>query len=417
MFKNKLFNVILSVVVALFLYAYVITFVSAEREETFYDIPVSYQGEALLNERRLMVTSEARPTVTLTLYGKRSDLRKLNVENITILADLSKIGEPGTHSVIPNIIYPGDIPDNAFSVMSQYPTMVKLSVERRVTKEVPVQIRYLGGVPENYILDQESMLLDRQAITVSGPASVANQISKAVVEVDLTGRTTSFVESYRYTLCDSAGNPVDARMVETNAAEVSVTLYIDRILEIPLSVTVVDGGGATEKTSEIIIDPLTIKVAGSENQLEELGESLVLGEINLADLKGDTVLSLPINLPEDLNNLSGKTEAKVSVKFPALGVRNFTISSANFEALNVPEGLEVVFITSEIVITVRGPKALVAKMTASDILISVDYAGKPVGSTDEKATVTMGLGFKDAGAIGNYRIFATIVEKLPEETQ
>ena len=417
MFKSKLFSVAVSVVVALCLYAYVITFVSAEREETFYDIPVSYQGEALLSDRRLMVTSEAKPTVTLTLYGKRSELRKLNVENITILADLSKIGEPGTHSIDYTIIYPGDIPNNAFSVMSQYPTMVKIAVERRITKEVPVQIRYVGGVPENYILDQESMLLDRPSITVSGPASVTDQISKAIVNVDLTDRTVSFVESYRYTLCDAAGNPVDAKMVETNAAEVSVTLYIDRILEIPLAVTVIDGGGATEKTSEILIEPLTIQVAGSESQLEQLGDKLILGEVNLADLKGDTVLRLPINLPEDLDNLSGKTEAVVSVKFPALNTRNFTVSSANFEALNVPEGMEVVFITSEIVITVRGPKALVAKMTPADILISVDYAGKPLGSTDEKATVTMGEGFTEAGAIGNYRIFATIVEKTPEETQ
>ena len=417
MFKSKLFSIAVSAVVALCLYAYVITFVSAEREETFYDIPVSYQGEALLNDRRLMVTSEAKPTVTLTLYGKRSELRKLTSENITILADLSKIGEPGTHSLLPSIIYPGTVPDNAFSVMSQYPTMVKVSVEKRVTKEVPVQIVYTGGVPESYILDQESMLVDRETITVSGPASATDPISKAMVSVDLTDRTASFVESYRYTLCDAAGNPVDAKQVETNAAEVSVTLYIDRILEIPLSVTVIDGGGATEKTSEILIDPLTIKVAGSESQLEQLGETLILGEINLAELRGDTVLKLPINLPEGLDTLSGKTEANVSVKFPALGIRNFTISSNKFEALNVPDGVEVVFISSEIVVTVRGPKALVARMTASDILISVDYAGKPLGTNDEKAVVTMGPGFTEAGAIGNYRIFATLQEIVTEVTE
>lgn len=417
MFKSKLFRVVLAVTAALCLYAYVITFVSAEREETFYDIPVSYQGEALLNERSLMVTSEAKPTVTLTLYGKRSELRKLNVENITILADLSKIGEPGNHSLIPSIIYPGDIPDNAFSVMSQYPTMVKIAVERRITKEVPVELRYIGSVPENYIVDTENLSLDHQSITVSGPASVADQISKAVVDVDLENRTASFVESYRYTLCDAGGNPVDAKMVETNAAEVSLTLYIDRIMEIPLMVTVIDGGGATEATSDITIEPKTIKVAGSESQLEQLGEMLLLGEVNLAELRGDSELRMPIHLPEGLENLSGIAEASVSVKFPALDIRNITVSSENFEALNVPEGLEVVFITSEIVITVRGPRALVAKITPSDILISVDYTDKAVGSINEKANVTMGEGFTEAGAIGAYRIFATIQEQIPEETE
>ena len=417
MLNNKLFRGVLALTIALCLYAYVITFVSAEREETFYDIAVSYQGEALLNERSLMVTSEVKPTVNLTLYGKRSELRKLSVENITILADLSKIGEPGSHSLIYNVFYPGDIPDNTFSVISQYPNMVKVNVERRVTKEVPVVVRYNGRVPEDYVADTQNAELDRQTITATGPASVMDQISKAMVTVELENRTASFSESYRFTLCDSANNPVDAKLVETNAAEVSVTLYIDRVLEIPLAVTVIDGGGATEKTSDITFEPEVIKVAGSESQLEQLGESLILGEINLAELRGDSTLRLPITLPEGLENISGITEAKVSVKFPELDIRNFTVTSENFEAQNVPEGLEAVFITSEIVITVRGPKDLVAKMNASNIFITVDFSNKPVGSVTEKANVVMGTGFTDAGAIGSYRVVATIQEKIPEETE
>lgn len=416
MLKSKILNVILSITIAFCFYAYVITFVSAEREETFYDISVSYQGEALLNERNLMITSEAKPTVNLTLYGKRSELRKLNVENITILADLSKIGGPGTHSLGYNIYYPGDVPENSFTVMSQFPTMVKVTVERRVTKEVPVEVRYSGRVPEGYLVDKEKLELDRSTITVTGPASSMDQIAKAIVDVDLEGRTASFGDSYRYTLCDAAGNPVDAKRVDTNAAEVTVTLYIQRVMEIPLLVTVIDGGGATEETSEIVIEPHVIKVAGSEAALEQLAEGLELGEINLGELKGDTQLRLPITIPEGLESLSGESEAKVSVKFPELDVRNITVSSANFEALNVPEGLEAVFITTEIVITVRGPKELVAKMTSSDILITVDFENAPIGSVTEKANVIMGEGFTGAGAIGTYRVFATIQEQIPEET-
>ena len=68
MFKNKILPLLLSVAIAFCLWAYVITFVSSEREGTFYDIPVSYQGEALLEERNLMIVTEEKPTVTLTLF-------------------------------------------------------------------------------------------------------------------------------------------------------------------------------------------------------------------------------------------------------------------------------------------------------------------------------------------------------------
>ena len=417
MFKSKVLNLVLAFVIAFGLWAYVITFVSSEREETFYDISVSYQGEALLNERNLMITSEVKPTVNLTLYGKRSDLNKLSTENITILADLSKIGEAGTHSLNYNIYYPGNVPDNAFTVQSQYPSMVRITVERRITKEVPVNIRYQGRVPENYIVDKEELLLDRETITISGPASAVDPITQAIVEVDLTDRTVSFSESYRYTLCNANNEPVDAKSVETNAAEVNLTLYIQRVMEVPLLVTVVDGGGATEATSDIKIKPEVIKVAGSEAQLEQLAEGLILGEILLADLKGDSTLQMEIILPEGLENLSGQIEATVNVKFPELDVRNFRISSSNFEAINVPEGLEVTFLNDEIVVTIRGPKALVAKMTVNDILITVDFADAVVGSVTEKANVIMGEGFTAAGAMGTYRVFANVQELVPEETQ
>ena len=80
-------------------------------------------------------------------------------------------------------------------------------------------------------------------------------------------------------------------------------------------------------------------------------------------------------------------------------------------------GLEAVFVTSEIIITVRGPKALVARMTPADILITVDFSDKPVGSVTGKANVIMGEGFTDAGAIGTYRVVATVQEQIPEETE
>jgi len=410
MFKNKAVMALLALVIAFGLWAYVITFVSSEREETFYDIPVSYQGEAIMNERRLMILGQTKPTVTLTLYGKRAELSKLTVENITILVDLSKIGEPGTHALGYNIYYPGDVPDNAFSVQSQYPNMVSLTVERRVTKEVQVEVNFQGRVPEGYIADREKMELDRETVTVSGPASAVDQITKANVTVDLEGRVDSFSESYRYTLCNDNNEPVDAQMVETNAAEVNVTLYIQRVLEIPLKVTVIDGGGATQDTSEITYDPELIKISGSESALEQLEEGLNIGSIDLSELTGDSVKTFPIVLPEGVENLSGKTEATVTVKFPELRTKTLTISSEKFEALNVPEGLEVSFITSELTVTVRGTKELINKLTSGDISVTVDFANAQAGSYTVKANVVMGEGFTAAGTIGTYKISATLQE-------
>ena len=407
MFKNKILPMLLSVAVAFSLWAYVITFVSSEREGTFSDIPVSYQGEALLEERGLMIVSEEKPTVTLTLYGNRRELNKLDSSNISIIADLSKIGEAGIHSLRYNVYYPGDIPDNTFTVQSQYPSMVKVDIERRITKEIPVNVTYEGSVQKDYIADKENVELDNPVVTITGPASSVDQITQAIVLVNLQDKSESFMESYRFTLCDANGNPVDAKMVETNIAEVSLTLYIKRVKEINLVVTVVDGGGATKATSDISIDPKSIKVAGNETALKDIDE-INLGVINLGELTRDTEKPFAINLPDGLENLSGKTSAKVTIKFPKLETVNIAIT--DFSALNVPEGMEVEFITEELTVSVRGPKELVKKLTANDLSVTVDFTNAEIGNATFKANIVIGNSFNGVGAMGSYTVSATLSE-------
>ena len=83
--KNKLTSFLLSVVVAFGLWLYVTTTVSQEATLTIYNIPVVMEGESILSERNLMITAESSQDVDLTLSGKRSDLIKVNSNNITLI--------------------------------------------------------------------------------------------------------------------------------------------------------------------------------------------------------------------------------------------------------------------------------------------------------------------------------------------
>lgn len=412
MFKNKILPLLLAILCAFVLWSYVITYVSADREETFYDIPVSFQGEGILEDRGFMVVSE-KPTVTLTLYGNRAELNKLDSSKITIYADLSKVASPGVHSLSYNSYY-GDIPTNAFTVQSQYPGLVKVTVEKRVTKDVPVVIKTKGTVQEDFIADRENVELDYENITITGPASSVDPITQAVVEVDLQDKSDSFVQSYRFTLCDSAGRPVDAKMVEVNVAEVNVTMYIKAVKEVPLTCTILDGGGATARTSVVKINPGVIQIAGNENVLKSIKE-INLGTIDLGVILNDSDIRFEIKLPEGVTNLSGMTEAVVSVSFPDLMTKTFTIT--RFTEMNVPEGMDVEFITKELTVTIRGPKEIMNKMGSTHLSVRVDFAGAELGTDSFKAMIIISTGFDRAGAVGTYWISAKLVEEPPEETK
>ncbi|MBO5317900.1 MAG: hypothetical protein J6A74_05615, partial [Oscillospiraceae bacterium] len=396
---------LLSLVIAFGLWLYVITVVSPGSEDTYSNIPVVLQNEGMLQERGLMITTQELPTVTLRLAGNRTDLNKLNSSNITVYVNVAAIGVAGEHSLPYSVSYPGDVPNNAITTQSRKPDTVKLTVEERVSKTVPVVPVYEGTVPEGFIADKENCALDYEEIQISGPARVIAQIAEARVRVELEGKNESINESLAYTLCNKDGAPVDVAMVTTNVEAVNLTLRIMRVKELALKLTVISGGGATEQTSQIKVNPETILVSGSEALLDDLTE-LNLGTIDLAEHLTDTTLTLPIKLPAEVTNETGVAEATVDIRFPNLRTKTLSISQIN--AVNVPEGMKAEIITKVLEIRFRGPKALIDSMQAADVTVNVNFSEAQAGTATMRAEVIMADKYKEVGAVGSYSVSATL---------
>ena len=399
--KNKFLAAALSVLIAFALWGYVVTVESPGFEGTFTNVPVVLQSEGLLEDRGLMVTEVLTPNVDLRLSGNRTDVNKLTSSNIGVYADVSGIIEAGEHKLSYSYSFPGDVANNAITVQNRDPEFITVMVEKRVTKNVDVTAKYEGSLPEDLIYDKGNVVFDNTYVSVTGPASVVDRISAAVVQIELDGRTESFAEQLVYTLCDTKGEPVDAQLVRTNVETINVTLKIQRVKEVALTVKVVDGGGATEKTSSITIDPATIRISGSDNLLEGI-EELEIGTVFLADLTGAKNLKFSINLPEGVTNVTGFSEATARIKFPDLAIRTFNIT--NIVAQNIPEGLKAELLTQTLEVRLRGPKDLINAMKDSDVSAVVDFTGLTAETSTAAAQIVLSEGYEEVGALGSYTV-------------
>ena len=341
MMKSKLASVLLSVFIAFGLWLYVVNNVSQEADYTLYNVPVIMEGETVLVEdRNLMITSISADNVDLTLYGKRSDLAKVNSSNVTLKADLTKIYEPGEKIALTyNITFPSDVANNALTPVNRSPDNIYVTVEARRNKEIPVEVRWIGSTPEGFMSDRENKVLDHSYVTVVGPASVADLIEKAVIEVDLSEQRESISQNYRYILCDGEGNPVDAELITTNVENIHLDVRIRKVKEVELTLDVTYGGGATEHNTTITIEPGTIRLSGSETVLAELGDTISLGKIDLRAIATSQTLTFPVTLPDGVTNLSNVTEVTVDVQYKGLSTKEVMVQ--NLVTQNVPEGLEV----------------------------------------------------------------------------
>ena len=398
--KNKLISILVSVAVALGMWLYVITVVSPGSKAPFYNVPVYLEGASILEERGLMVTDVNTTNVDLELSGNRVDLNELNNGNIIIKANLATIYDPGEDIQLAyTISYPGNVANNAFTVESRSPGYVSVSVERIAYKSIPVNVTTIGSVPSGYVDKAEEMLLDFDEIQITGPASVVSQITQAHIEVSLNDQTESVSQSFRYTLCDALGNPVDSELITVNAKEVNVKIPVLQVKAIKLKVNLVDGGGATAQNTIYKTDPGVIQVCGSKAALAELGNELNLGNIYLAEHSDGATVEMDIDLPSGVTNMSELSRVTVTLDLPELAVKTLTISGEDIKLVNVPEGMEAELLAQMLNITIRGPQEQIMRLDEKDVTAVIDFTGAEPGTSYRRVTVTLGASFPDCGAM------------------
>ena len=409
--ERRITSLILSLVIAFGLWWYVVNNVSVEDDITFNNIPVVREGESVLNERNLMITEISTESVSMNLMGSREDLNKVDSSNMSVKINLSNIEEPGERIPLQYIpSYPATVANTAFEVSHKNPSVIFVSVDYRRTSEIPVKVKWTGTRSENYLYDTENYVLDYTTVTITGPASVADQIDHAQVLVDLSNRTESFSESFRYTLCDAEGQPVDAKQITTSVEEVLLTGQIQQIKEVDLIADVIYGGGAAPENTTITLSPEVIRVSGGQAVLEELGDTYTVCSINLADIeKTSNELKYTITLPEGVTNQTGVSEVVVTVRFSGLRTKDVVIN--NIEMINVPEGMTAEIINASLSVRLRGPEAEIANLTEQDISAVVDLSAAEAGTATYKATIVVDEAFPHVGAMKTSSVSATVLPK------
>lgn len=420
--KNKIITALLSLAVACGLWMYVVTVVSPESENTYYNIPVILQNEGDLEERGLMVTTEDIPTVSLRLSGNRTDLQKLNSSNISVYVDLSKLSrseEPLTYDVS----YPGDVPNNAITILKRTPDTIKLKVEERASKTVKLQTVYNGSQEAGFSADKENAEFNYKQFKLEGPKRILDQIVSLRVNVDLNGKKESIVDTrLGYTLTNSAGGSVESTLVDvygvseedpqdTEKLEGFVTLRKLRIAsleQVELKPVILPGGGANDKNTLIDIQPKTLTISGNEQVIAHLNGTLEIGEIALGQYPGDIQLKIPVEqfLPEGVVCESGETEITVDIRFQNL--RTKTLKITKLTPVNSPAGLTPVIVTKVIEVRFRGPKALIDTISASDVEATVDFTGAEAGSETRQVVIKLANKYANVGAVGTYTVSTTV---------
>ena len=413
--RNKFLMILLSVVLSFALWMYVALVVSPESEASFENIPVVMDGTSVLESRDLMIVSDTNLKVDLQLVGNRQDLNQLNNANITILADLSQITEAGEHNVKYAISYPGTVQSGTIEAKEKNPQYITVVVAERSKKTIPVEVEYIGSVPENFIADKAQ--LDHATITVTGPKDVIDRADHARITIDLQNRTMNIANNYRYALSDKDGNSIeDTSHVTASATDVYVTVKIDQLKKVKLVYSVIEGGGIGAE--DVTITPVDaeqtwITVRGSQTVLAKLNQ-IDIGVIDLSKVTSSGRIAFNVKMPDGVENFSEIYTVLYDVEIPDLPIletREFQISSSKFVLENFPDDVRITFNSQTCKVYLRGPAEIVGQLTAENIRVIVDYEAQD--TIIMNAHNVLQLRFEIVDAEGNV---ITEVGVVPPET-
>ena len=412
---SKPFYIVLSILISLALWSYVTTVEGVTDTDTVSSIPFQFEGEDILQQKGLMITSEP-PAVSIKYEATTSTLIKLKQDGaVTASVDVSSISQPGTYTLAYEVNYSG-VSKSAFTVVEQSPVNVTFVVEKYVTSEVAIKGEFEGSLADGYMFPLEKFEFLPQTLTVSGKETDVNQIAYALITIEEENLSETVRGDFEYQLIGWDGQPLDTSALEIECASETVytTLWVLTYAEIPLNVDFVDGGGATlEDNVTWDIYPKSITVAGEKADMESLlaREKLTVATIDLADIgTGTTVITQEIPLSSELSNVDGVTEVTITITVSGLVTKTLEVTS--FDLQNVPEGFNAAIQTKSLYVVVRGTEEQLALVSAANLRVVADLSG--LNAAAGQYTINAKIYFDGIGGSGvvgtDYQLAIRLVE-------
>ena len=196
--------------------------------------------------------------------------------------------------------------------------------------------------------------------------------------------------SASFILMTEEGLPADVANVTADVTTVEVTVPVRKVAEVPLTVDLIAGGGATAEDVTCTIAPETVTLV-AERENEELPESISLGQINLSEVFDGASYYLPIAIPEDVEGWNAPEYAAVSLKTEGLSSRQIPVETAAIRLENLPEGYTPGLVSDYLYVWVRGPEGILEGLTQADISVTADLVGCAADGSLQRVPVRISL--------------------------
>ncbi len=401
LYDSRAFWMIVSLLASLAIWVYVTSMQSTEFSQTFYGVEVELVGESTLRETKNMVITDLdTSTVTVRIKGPRRIVAGLDPSDLKACVDVSKLSRSAYTTQQYYISYPDGTDTTNINDSNKSPSTISFMVSPLNTKTVQVRGSFDGSLAEGYTA--ETPVFEPATITVSGADANLKDVSYAWVTFGKENVDSTYKVETGFTLMNENGEECSTVGLTCSEDVVTATLPLLLVKEVPLSVDIIEGAGATKANTKIKVEPDSITLAGDSAVLTGMNK-IVLDTIDLSDFEKTFSQTYTIPIDNDMNNLTGVTEAKVTVEIVGLETRVFKVK--NISCTNVTEGYEADIISESIDVIIRGTPEQLDQLKGDNIRAVADLTDYKESTGQFMPNVKIVVdGSTDVGAVGQNTI-------------
>ena len=418
LYNSRAFWVIISLICSVIMWVYVASVETEEFKQTFRGVRVQLVGETLLRDsKNLVITDMDTSTVTVEVVGPRRIVGSLDSDSLYAQIDVSKLSRAAYTSQQYSVIFPDGTDTSNLTVTRKTPETINFMVSAQTTKSVQVRGSFDGSIAEGFIA--ESVVFDPATITLSGPEAYLRNVDYAWVSFGKENVDSTYEVETGYTLMTADNIPASTAGITFSTDVVTATLPLLTVKDISLGVNLIEGGGATAENTKVTIEPDTVSLAGDSKLLAGINK-INLASIDLTDFTTSFSDTYVIPIDNELRNVTGATEAKVTVEIVGLETKNVKVT--NISCINVTEGYVAEILTRSLNVTLRGSPESIAALKDENIRAVADLAdmNSSVGTYMPRVRIYVD-GYTDVGSIKtggtDYSIYVQIekaAERVPE---
>ena len=359
------------------LWIYISNIENPIKQYTITNIPVQIVNLDVLKEDNLTLAPDQNFTISLTIQGTSTNIYSINKSQFTVVANLSNYTLKSGDNSIPVEIT--NSPNNV-NIKNNGVLRINIKLENITEKTMPVKSEL--NVTTSNSTYVKNISFSTNQITVSGPEETVNEVSKLVVRGNVTANNSTTTASFPVVAVDSSGNVVNDVVLSTNNVQTTITVEKGKLVPIKVQTTGELRAGLT--LENIIANPNTIKILGSESVLDST-DAILSEPINLNSITGNETIITNLIVPRNITLLPNENEINVDVKVSGADENNSeNVINGNTETTKTFEipitiegnlsGYTANLSSNTVTVVLKGAKKELDNLQASNLSCKVDIS-------------------------------------------